>query len=270
MTLRFYNLPKERDLAAQYLLLYEMSLPYGLDLNNQINVNKTTTRVIVTAKNLSTKETLALEKKLGAWLVVNGEGFDFYAASPSLMFAHIGERNVVSMLGGTALALILISVLLIFALKSFRIGVVSLIPNMVPALIAFGVWGIFVSQIGMSLAIVAGMTLGIVVDDSVHFLSKYLRARREKGLDPTNAVRYAFAHVGKALVVTTIVLSAGFAVLSFSTFSMNADMGVLTAITIVIALITDFLLLPAILITYETKEQKNVQVDHSLAANTTA
>lgn len=266
----FYNLPKERDLAAQYLLLYEMSLPYGLDLNNQINVNKTTTRVIVTAKNLSTKETLALEKKLGAWLVVNGEGFDFYAASPSLMFAHIGERNVVSMLGGTALALILISVLLIFALKSFRIGVVSLIPNMVPALIAFGVWGIFVSQIGMSLAIVAGMTLGIVVDDSVHFLSKYLRARREKGLDPTNAVRYAFAHVGKALVVTTIVLSAGFAVLSFSTFSMNADMGVLTAITIVIALITDFLLLPAILITYETKEQKNVQVNHSLATNTTA
>lgn len=262
----FYKLPEERDLAAQYLLLYEMSLPYGLDLNNQINVSKTSTRVIVTAKNLSTKETIALEKKLGAWLVVNGEGFDFYAASPSLMFAHIGERNVVSMLGGTAVALVLISILLIFALKSFRIGVISLIPNMIPALIAFGIWGIFVSQIGMSLAIVAGMTLGIVVDDSVHFLSKYLRARREKGLDPTEAVRYAFSHVGKALVVTTIVLAAGFSVLTFSTFTMNSDMGLLTAITIVIALVTDFLLLPAILITYE-KESKNVQASNRLATN---
>ncbi len=197
----------------------------------------------------------------------NGQGFEFYAASPSLMFAHIGERNVVSMLGGTAIALVLISILLIFALKSFRIGVVSLIPNMVPALIAFGVWGIFVSQIGMSLAIVAGMTLGIVVDDSVHFLSKYLRARREKNLDPTEAVRYAFSQVGKALVVTTIVLAAGFSVLTFSTFTMNSDMGILTAVTIVIALITDFLLLPAILITYE-KEQKNVQVVNRLATDT--
>lgn len=263
----YYNLPKERDLAAQYLLLYEMSLPYGLDLNNQINVNKTSTRVIITAKNLSTKETIALERNLGAWLVRNGQGYEFYAASPSLMFAHIGERNVVSMLGGTAIALVLISILLIFALKSFRIGVVSLIPNMVPALIAFGVWGIFVSQIGMSLAIVAGMTLGIVVDDSVHFLSKYLRARREKNLDPTEAVRYAFSQVGKALVVTTIVLAAGFSVLTFSTFTMNSDMGILTAVTIVIALITDFLLLPAILITYE-KEQKNVQVVNRLATDT--
>ena len=262
----YYRLPKERDLAAQYLLLYEMSLPYGLDLNNQINVNKTSTRVIITAKNLSTKETIALERNLGAWLVRNGQGFEFYAASPSLMFAHIGERNVVSMLGGTAIALVLISILLIFALKSFRIGAISLIPNMVPALIAFGVWGIFVSQIGMSLAIVAGMTLGIVVDDSVHFLSKYLRARREKNLDPTEAVRYAFSQVGKALVVTTIVLAAGFSVLTFSTFTMNSDMGILTAVTIVIALVTDFLLLPAILITYE-KEQKNVQVTHRLATD---
>jgi len=262
-----YKLPERRDLAAQYLLLYEMSLPYGLDLNNQINVNKSSTRVIVTAKNLSTKETIELENKLGAWLVVNGGEYSFYAASPSLMFAHIGERNVVSMLGGTAVALVLISLLLVFALRSPKIGLISLVPNLVPAVIAFGIWALFVSQVGMSLAIVAGMTIGIVVDDTVHFLSKYLRARREKGLNPTEAVRYAFANVGKALVVTTIVLVAGFSVLSFSTFSMNADMGIMTAITIAVALITDFLLLPAILITFE-KEIKDVQVTNRLATDT--
>lgn len=262
----YYRLPEQRDLAAQYLLLYEMSLPYGLDLNNQINVKKSSTRVIITARNLSTKETIELENRLGAWLVINGKGYEFYAASPSLMFAHIGERNVVSMLGGTALALLLISLLLVFALKSAKMGLVSLVPNLVPAVIAFGIWGIFVAQIGMSLAIVAGMTLGIVVDDSVHFLSKYLRARREKNLNPTEAVRYAFAHVGKALVVTTIVLVAGFSVLSFSTFSMNSDMGIMTAITITVALVTDFLLLPALLITFE-KENKHAQVTRRLATN---
>ena len=265
--LSHYKLPEQRDLAAQYLLLYEMSLPYGLDLNNQINVNKSSTRVIVTAKNLSTKETIELENKLGAWLVVNGGDYQFYAASPSLMFAHIGERNVISMLGGTAVALVLISLLLVLALRSPKIGLISLVPNLVPAVIAFGIWALFVSQVGMSLAIVAGMTLGIVVDDTVHFLSKYLRARREKGLDATEAVRYAFANVGKALVVTTIVLVAGFSVLSFSTFSMNADMGIMTAITISVALITDFLLLPAILITFE-KERKDVQVTNHLATDT--
>jgi predicted RND superfamily exporter protein len=259
-----YKLPEERNLAAQYLLLYEMSLPYGLDLNNQINVKKSSTRVIVTVKNLSTKETIALENRLDAWLVQNSEDYSYYIASPSLMFAHIGETNVKSMLGGTALALVLISLLLVFALKSAKMGLISLVPNLVPAIIAFGIWGIFVAQVGMSLAIVAGMTIGIVVDDTVHFLSKYIRARREKDLNAVEAVRYAFANVGKALVVTTVVLIAGFSVLSFSTFSMNSDMGILTAITIAIALITDFLLLPALLITFERKEKNNVQVTNKL------
>ena len=252
----FYKLPQDRELAAQYLLLYEMSLPYGLDLNNQINVKKSSTRVIVTAHNLSTKETIALENKLGAWLVLNGEGFEFDVASPSLMFAHIGERNIVSMLGGTAIALVLISGLLVFAMRSTKMGIVSLVPNLVPAIIAFGIWGIFVGQVGMSLAMVAGMTLGIVVDDTVHFLSKYLRAREEKGLSTEEAIRYAFANVGRALVTTTIVLGFGFSVMAFSSFSLNSDMGIMTALTIVVALVVDFLLLPALLLTYE-KEKSN-------------
>lgn len=265
----YYRLPEERELAAQYLLLYEMSLPYGLDLNNQINVKKSSTRVIVTARNLSTKETIALENKLGSWLVLNAKDYEFSIASPSLMFAHIGERNIKSMLGGTAIALVLISLLLVFAMRSAKMGVVSLVPNLVPAIIAFGIWGIFVAQVGMSLAMVAGMTLGIVVDDTVHFLSKYLRAREEKGFGTRDAIRYAFANVGKALVTTTIVLVAGFTVMTFSSFSLNSDMGIMTALTISIALIIDFLLLPALLLTYE-KEKKDVQEPAQLATDSVA
>jgi len=95
--------------------------------------------------------------------------------------------------------------------------------------------------------VVMGMTLGIVVDDTVHFLSKYLRARREQGLDAASAVRYAFHTVGTALLVTSLVLIAGFLVLTQSGFKLNADMGLLTAITIAFALAADFLFLPPLL-----------------------
>lgn len=153
------------------------------------------------------------------------------------------------------LALVLISFILIIALRSLKFGVLSLAPNLIPAGLAFGIWGLAVGEIGMSLATAAGMTLGIVVDDTVHFLSKYLRARREKGYSPEQAVRYAFHTVGVALWVTTLVLVCGFGVLALSTFKMNADMGIMTAMTIAIALIVDFLFLPTLLMKVEGESE---------------
>jgi len=97
------------------------------------------------------------------------------------------------------------------------------------------------------------MTLGIVVDDTVHFLSKYLHARRDKGMSARAAVRHSFNTVGTAMWVTTVALVAGFLVLVFSGFKMNADMGLMSAITITLALVMDFLFLPTLLIGMETK-----------------
>ena len=249
----FYRLPASREQAAQYLLLYELSLPYGLDLNDQIGIDKSHTRLIITLENLHTEEMLGIEKRMSDWLDNNIADVAYTVASPSLMFAHIGKRNVNSMLAGTTLALIVISFILILALRSRRIGLISLAPNLIPAGMAFGLWGLMVGQVGLSLSVVAGMTLGIVVDDTVHFLSKYLRARREKGMDEKEAVRYAFNTVGVALWVTSLVLVMGFLVLSQSHFSLNSDMGAMAAITIAIALIMDFLFLPPLLMKLEEK-----------------
>jgi hypothetical protein len=91
------------------------------------------------------------------------------------------------------------------------------------------------------------MTLGIVVDDTIHFLSKYIRARREQGLSAEHAVRYAFHTVGEALWVTSVALVAGFLVLSTSAFELNAGMGLLVSIVIALALVVDFLFLPPLL-----------------------
>ncbi len=245
----YYQVPGAKDEAAQYLLLYEMSLPYGLDLNNQINVDKSETRFTVTLDNVSTNEMLALTRQAEQWLTDNAPSHMFsHGISTAIMFSHITRTNMDAMLKSGFGALVLISFILVFAFRSTRYGLVSIVPNMTPIAVGFGLWAIGNGQINMALAVVLGMTLGIVVDDTVHLLAKYIRARRELGKSAEDAVRYAFATVGRAVIVNTIILVAGFSVLMQSSFGLNSDMGKLTAITIAAALVLDLLLLPAILL----------------------
>lgn len=251
----WYKLPDGRELAAQYLLLYEMSLPYGLDLNDRINVDKSATRLIATTVNFTTNELRGLEAAAKGWLAENMPTASGKATGPVLMFAYITKRNAESMLIGTGLAFALISLTLILALRNFRLGLLSLVPNAVPALMAFGLWAIFVGQVDLASSVVAATSLGIIVDATVHFLSKYSRARRQRGEDPEASIRYAFSTVGTALWVSSAILVAGFAVLGFSAFRLNSSMGLLTAIAIAMALIVDFLLLPALLLTIDRKKQ---------------
>lgn len=245
----WYRLPDSRELSAQYLLLYEMSLPYGLDLNNQVNVDKSATRLSVTLRNISSNEVIAFSKRARAWLEANTPpAMHVEGASPTVMFANIGQRNIQSMLKGSVLSIVLISISLIVFLRSVRFGLLSMIPNLVPIAMGFGLWGYFVGEVGLALSVVGSMTLGIVVDDTIHFLSKYLAARREMGKSPEEAVHFAFHRVGNALWVTTVVLVAGFMVLAYSDFKLNSSMGMLTGLTLAIALFMDFLMLPPLLL----------------------
>ncbi len=253
----FYKLPENRELAAQYLLLYEMSLPYGLDLNNQINVDKSATRFTAIFRDATSKYALGLEERAQQWLKDNGlPAMVSNGASPLIMFSNIALRNVKSMVSGTVLALALISGILIFALRSLKFGFISLIPNLVPAFMAFGVWAIFFGEIGLAISVVVALSLGIIVDDTVHFLSKYLRARRELGKSPEEAIRYSFKTVGSALWSTSVVLVAGFLVLSQSGFVINSHMGLLTVFAVGFALLADFFFLPPVLLRFEEKTLK--------------
>ncbi|WP_185234218.1 efflux RND transporter permease subunit [Teredinibacter franksiae] len=243
----YYSLPKDKSLAAQYLLLYELSLPEGLDLNNQMDIGKSATQVIVTLHDMPSSKIADVAQRGRNWLSENAQ-LDSYGVGPSVMFAYISETNMKSMLAGTFVAILVISLIITFALKSVRIGLISLIPNLLPLAAAFGLWGILVGEVNVAVSMVSGMALGIVVDDSVHFLSKYLRARRDEGLSTEDAIRYAFSTVGVAIVVTSIILVAGFSVLAQSSFGMNSGMAILTAIAITLALILDFLLLPVLLL----------------------
>ncbi len=256
---RYYKLPESRELAAQYLLLYEMSLPYGLDLNNQVDVDKSATRFVVTLGDLETAQILAIAKKGEEWLRNNAPAnMHTIASSPAIMFSYITIRNVKSMFWGTLLAFGLITIVLIISLKSFKYGLISLLPNMIPAVLAFGVWSLTVGTAGFAIAIVTSVTIGIVVDDTVHFLSKYVRAKREGHSSTQQAIRYSFSNVGVALVVTSIILVLGFSVLMLSPFKMNAILGALSALTIAIALIVDFFFLPAVLAMVDGVKNENI------------
>lgn len=231
-----------------------------------------TTRFTVTVENISSTELIGLVEQGEDWLRGNAPEHMFaYGVGPGVMFSYISSRNVRSLLIGTTLAIFLIALTLIFALKSVPFGLLSLLPNLVPAAMAFGLWGLVVGEINLALSIVSGMCLGIVVDDTVHFLSKYLRARREQGMNPEDAVRYAFHTVGMALIVTSIVLAAGFMILAQSTFGFNGGMGKMSALIVVIALLADLLILPPLLIWFEGRGNKSVEsaekgVSHEQAA----
>ena len=256
-----YRIPESRELAAQYLLLYELSLPEGLNLNNQIDRSRSATRVTISAETLYSQDLLELNARAEAWLQENAPHVaGVNSTGPAALFAYIGQRNIRAMLVGTMVVLLAISAILLFALRSLRLGLISIVPNLVPAVLGFGVWGLTVGQVGLSLSVVVAMTVGIVVDDTVHFLSKYLRARREYGQGPEEAVRYAFGTAGHALFTTTVVLVAGFLIFAFSPFVPTAEVGVLTAMIIAFALIADLSLLPALLTVVDRRSADRARV----------
>lgn len=253
----YYRLPEGRELAAQYLLLYEFSLPYGLDLNNQIDVAKSATRVTAILDSISSTEVKEVKARAEAWLRENApEPMWATAGGVTVLFAFLTQRNIESMFVGTALALVLISFCLIFALRNIRMGLVSLLPNLTPPIFAFGVWALIVGEVGLYASAVTAAALGLIVDFTVHFLSKYLRGRDEKGFGAEAGIRYAFESVGSALWISALVLIAGFSALMLSDFVINSYLGVMTAMIIAIALVTDFTLLPAVLMTIERSRRR--------------
>lgn len=253
----WHRIPENAELAAQYLLLYELSLPMGLGLDDTINSERSSVRMSVAFKSTDSAAVLALEKDALNWLKQNapdvktkeGTGLD-------IVFANLTARNVNAMLSGTSVAFILISLLMIIALRSVRIGLISLVPNIVPAILAYGLWGMLSGRVDTAVSVVVCLSLGIVVDDTVHFLSKYQRARKEQGLEAPEAIKYAFNTVGVALLVTSVILVGGFSVMQASHFHPSQQMGQLLAITIAVALLVDFLFLPPLLMLLDKKKHK--------------
>ena len=250
----FYRLPDNAELAAQYLLLYEFSLPFGSDLNNRIDVAKSATRMtVVVDGHTSSQQLRELDARAQDWLSANTPGMATSATGVSITFAHLSQRNINSMLRATIIAMALISFIFVWVFKSVRLGLVSLVPNFLPAALSFGLWGYLVGQVGLAGSVMTAIAFGIIVDDTTHFLSKYLKARRA-GHPAPEAVLYTFRTVGRALWTTTLVLVAGFLVFALSGFEVSWSLGLMVTGTILFALLADFFLLPPLLMAVDRKK----------------
>jgi predicted RND superfamily exporter protein len=253
----YYTIPDNRELIAQYLLLYELGLPFGLGLDTQVDMNKSETKLEIVFERIHSDEIVTLRNEIHQWMRANWP--DYMQASATGMdslFSDITFANVHSMVIGTIIALTLVSALLIVSLGSVRYGLLSLLPNLLPAAMTFGVWGIISGEVGLVVSIIACMTLGIIIDDTVHFLSKYVRAKREQNLNTEQAVTFAFETVGIALIATSIILVANFGVMGFSHYYPNAATGILTSMTITFAVAVHFLFFVPLLLTIDAKHDK--------------
>ena len=248
-------IPESEELSSQYLFFYEMSLPMGLDLNSSISQDRSSTKISANLDDMGGKEFLKFDKKVRAHIQENNlTEIISPAAGFRVVFSHISMVIVNSLLFGVFLGLLLITLLLGSFFRSIPFGVLSAFPNVLPIASAFGIWALYDGQVGFMVAAGMGSTLGIIVDFTVHLLSKYDLARREMGQSPEEAVVFAFESVGFALIVMTIVISLGFLVLNLVNFMPLHDFARFSTISFVMALIIDFLLFPNLLVKFDKRQ----------------
>ncbi len=205
------------------------------------------TRVIVVLRGVHSGDILDFAAAAEAELARLGEARSAIATGLPVLAANLSKRNGEAMVKATPFALVAISLLLVVALGSWRLGLISLVPNLMPLLMAYGLWGFVMGELTFAGTMVIAMTFGIVVDDTVHMMSRY-RHLRLTGARPVPAMIETFRTVGIAVVVTTLAIASGFSVLSLSGFIVNRDLGMITAMTLVGALIATLLFLPALLV----------------------
>lgn len=240
------GLPPNAEAAAEYLFLLEMSQPGGQDLGNITNISRSASLVAAGVSHADSHRLEELGHSAETWLTQNAPDLATVATGLSIAYADVTVRNIRAMLSGTLTSLVLVSLILFFVIRNTRLGLISLLPNLLPALFAFGVWGFAVGEVNLAISVIGAMTFGIVVDDTAHFLIRYSRARKAKH-DHAQAVRLTMQQVAPALILSTLTLVLGFGVLGFSGFAITSVTGLMSAMTIGVALVADLLFLPPLL-----------------------
>ena len=249
-------MPDERETIAQYFLLYEMSLPYGVSLNDRINVSRSSSRVTAILRKMSSSQIRDLDERATAWLAGNvPPEMQTQATGINVLFANLSGVNIRSMMLATLVSVLVIAVVVGIALRSAVYGALSILLNMLPSLVGFGLWGLLYQDIGLAASVVTAMTIGLVVDDTIYFLLMYQQARA-RGLDPEGAINHVFAVVGVAMLVITVSLTVGFGTLAFSGFEVNRSLGAMTALVILSNLFIDWLMLPPVMRIMENSRAK--------------
>ncbi|TNF70120.1 MAG: hypothetical protein EP298_00830 [Gammaproteobacteria bacterium] len=194
-------------------------------------------------KPISSAEILAFSQRSNTYLKAHFSYAHSPAIGTSILFASLGKINAISMFWSLSIALVLVAVLLAIIKRSLLILFIGLFVNFFPILFVFSIWQIAGGFISLGSAVVMGMILGIVVDDTIHFLLKY----QHRNQQPKIAITALINDVAPAVIITSITLIIGLLIGLLSDFRPISDMSILSAAIIFIALTTDIILLPALL-----------------------
>ena len=245
------SVPDKRDLIAQYLLLYTSSLPQGMEITDKVDFDQKKFRITVLTNIVDTSKDLEMIHFAKQWW--EKTAYTVTETGQTIMYAYMQKDITDTLIISLSLTILIVSLLMLFIFKRIKILWILLLPNILPVILVLGVMGWLGMTIDMGVAIAGAIIIGVAVDDSIHFLVKYFEARK-RGLSLADTFDEVLHYAGKAILFTTIVLSCSFALFSFSTFTPNQNFGIVTTIALVIALVTDLLLLPALLAVIDNEE----------------
>ena len=247
----FYSLPETKKHVAEYLFLYSMSLPQGMDMTNRVSLDYESMRMSVLWSIFDTRGWL----KHVAEIEQKAQELDLKvkATGKFLLFQRMMDYVVMTFFQSVTMALFLVAILMSLLFRSLKLGLLSLVPNVLP--LFFGGALMYLTGIDLNIgsAIVASVCLGIAVDDTIHFLSQYYR-QRSLGLEPVEAMASIMTYTGSALIITTGILVSGFSLYMFADFIPSVNFGQLCAVVLTGALAVDLIFLPALLFCFQKKE----------------
>jgi predicted RND superfamily exporter protein len=244
------EVPKERNLIAQYLLLYSMGLPQGMEITDQMDFDQRKLRVNVLVNIVDTSKDLKMINYAKEWWAKTP--YKLTLTGQTAMYAYMQKDITETLIYSLSLTILIVSLMMLLIFKRLKILWILLLPNLLPVILVIGIMGWLGLTIDMGVAIAGAIIIGVAVDDTIHFLVKYFDARK-RGLGMAETFDEVIHYAGRAIFFTTIVLSLSFSMFVFSTFTPNQNFGVVTATALVIALIVDLLYLPALLSVMDKK-----------------
>ena len=249
----YYSIPNDKSLNAQYLLLYEFSVPYGMDLKNQMTADKAESRLLIRMNMITSRESILFNEKVNLW---NEENLGTFKSRGvvgiPIMMPYVYRENTNGLMRGLLFSFSLIVIVIGLSLRSFRFGLISIVPNIVPFILAYGILAMFTHIVSFSHTVSILISIGLVVDATIHFLTKFKKANT-LNLSQEDAIQYCFKYVGYPIIIASICLFCGFLFLLQSSFMTNFILGGMCALIIIIALFIDLLLLPALLLLFGKK-----------------
>lgn len=245
------EIPDNRNLIAQYLLLYSLSLPQGMEINDKMDIKEQRLRVTARVNIVDTSKDLEMIDYVSEWW--NQTPYSASVQGQTAMFAHMQKDVTNTLVYSLSIAILLVSLVMLLIFKRFKILWVFVLPNILPVILVIGLMGWIGITIDIGVAIAGAIIIGVAVDDTIHFLVKYFDARK-RGLSMEETFDEVLRYAGKAILFTTIILSIAFSLFAFSTFTPNQNFGVVTAFALIIAFVVDLVLLPALLSIADKKQ----------------